>query len=57
MNGADRPRRTASNTSVLQTGTGQRRLTDGERFRFDVTGFLPLGALLDRSGTAAARRG
>lgn len=54
--GAERPRRTASNTSVLQTGTGQRRLTDGERFRFDVTGFLPLGALLDRSQAAAARR-
>lgn len=54
--GAERTRRTASNTSVLQTGTGQRRLTDDERFRFDVTGFLPLGALLDRSQAAAARR-
>lgn len=50
------PRRTASNTSALQTGTGQRRLAEAERFRFDITGYLPLGALLDRSQAAAARR-
>lgn len=53
---APSPRRTASSTSTLQTGTGQRRLTEAERFRFDITGYLPLGALLDRSQAAAARR-
>ena len=56
---ADEParpaRRTASNTSRLQTGTGQRLLTENERFRFDITGFLPLGPLLDPAELAKAR--
>ena len=41
------PDPTASTTSVFQNGTGQRTLTEAERFHFDISGFLPLGALLD----------
>ena len=55
---ADEPappgRRTASTTSVLQSGTGQRRLTATERFRFDIAGYLPLGTLLDPAQVAEA---
>ena len=48
-------RRTASNSSLHQTGTGQRLLTEVERFRFDIAGYLPLGPLLDAAGLAEAR--
>ena len=49
------PSRTASNASVHQTGTGQRLLTEIERFRFDIAGYLPLGTLLDPAELAEAR--
>ena len=49
------PRRTASNSSLHQTGTGQRLLTEVERFRFDIAGYLPLGTLLDPAELAEAR--
>lgn len=48
-------RRTASNSSLHQTGTGQRLLTEVERFRFDIAGYLPLGTLLDPAELAEAR--
>ena len=48
-------RQTASNTSRLQSGTGQRNLTENERFQFDLTGYLPLGKLLDPPDLTEAR--
>ena len=46
---AARLRPTASTTSMHQSGTGQRTLTEAERFHFDISGFLPLGTLLNSS--------